>query len=122
MLSRPSSPATSARHSTHSASSVTSRTVQPKSQQQSDDQQPQQQQQQQQTPSTQQVKSSYSAKCEQSTKIEEILAKYGGIDIWFYFVYSNPRLQVNYSHPINRMKIMINNNRVLIIEPTQDQQ
>lgn len=48
VLSRPSSPATSARHSTHSPS-VASRTVQPKSQQLPDDQP--------QTPSTQQVDS-----------------------------------------------------------------
>lgn len=47
VLSRPSSPATSARHSTHSPS-VASRTVQPKPQQLPDEQQ--------QTPSTQQVR------------------------------------------------------------------
>lgn len=111
VLSRPSSPATSARHSTHSPP-VASRTVQPKIQQ------PQQQpddQQQTQTSSTQQV-------CHvNAIPFYVYVCFIGNGQLTIYFNFSH---KLNCSHPINHMiqATMISNNQELIIEQIQGQQ
>lgn len=116
-LSRPSSPATSARHSTYSAS-IAGRTVQTKSQQPPEDQQ------QTQTTSTSQVRANAMFCLAFLFFTHSFPSSIICLSSMLCYVHSNSSRKFKCNHPINLMTkvTMINNSRAFITEQTQDQQ